>query len=337
MSSEILLLFDPSGMGRVVSGGPITAVSGQTIKGIVNMDAALAEVEGIDHVKIALAGTVETSIRGTDDSVSLLRKELVLWRNGISPQSPRSTLTRLPFSFRIPKTLPPSFDTDPDYETMRDTRGAVRYVLEVSGVMPREGWLKCVRRGYANIKLTSLVSPEPLGVTDSIPLAAGARVSHRVHECVRPHWWARPCRAELELALPYRLTYPTGTLVPLQLLVETTTRPMKTSLIPKAISRLLFPAPPSEAISIDLWIERQSFLNAKNRTHTVSDRLDPLQLPPLGPETPLELQRSEKASQLVVEDPIWTRSKSKWTCECTVRLETSAIFPCVPSFETLNF
>ena len=100
----------------------------------------------------------------TENSHSLYRQEVGLWHIDKAPTSSApssSTSTRIPFSFKLPHDLPPSFQIDGLHAECR-----VGHVLEVLGTRPNAS-------NHRIVVPLSVVAPDALGTQHRQTLEGG--------------------------------------------------------------------------------------------------------------------------------------------------------------------
>ncbi|KZT69103.1 hypothetical protein DAEQUDRAFT_276022 [Daedalea quercina L-15889] len=140
---------------------PIAA--GDAIKGSVRLDLRVLGEERVGEVRTNLRGILHSSIkrngRPLTDTIYLVKQSTSVWRRGMPSSS--SDILKVPFKFRLPDHLPPSFD-------FSDSGDSVRISYTVEAVPDRSS----TRSTRVEAALT-VVPDDPVGVDIKSGLESG--------------------------------------------------------------------------------------------------------------------------------------------------------------------
>ncbi|KAJ7029973.1 hypothetical protein C8F04DRAFT_1187146 [Mycena alexandri] len=258
---------------------------GETIQGHVELNAALAQGDSLEQLRIKFKGTIHSRIVAQTgkaaiayrSTIMLFHTKLPLWSRGAAFPEPGTDILVFPFEFTLPKKLPPAFHCS---ATSRSA--TIRYSLEVVG--ERAGFYRTSRRIRRQISVVPAASQSQLMAKETLMQG-----------------WNGPWREitqEEKLTVPDMSSYPIVTAIPFKFRVQTETKPMHASYhsVGKA-GKQLFPAPPAMSSDVKLILRRRAEIRVPPRTHHVED------------EYPLEgsLGDAEQVAAVhqIVEEPEW--------------------------------
>ncbi|RPD67562.1 hypothetical protein L226DRAFT_529889 [Lentinus tigrinus ALCF2SS1-7] len=236
---------------------PTIFCTGGDVYGEVLLDFRQVQQENIQQVHVKLRGFMQTMINRQSstqrETIPLIHSSLDLWTQGSAYPPPGTDILHLPFRFRLPDTLPPSFH----YHT-RVTSAYVLYELAAVGVRP--GMFQFNRR----LRMPLAVVPkDTMGgrLRDSMS-SLGWRKGEKV-EKIRKGLWGDYSTVQVELLLTDMPVLPLFTDIPFIINVTTTTAPLtrsKADAHPE--SKPIFPAPPAIHTAIDFRLMRIMRLRA---------------------------------------------------------------------------
>ncbi|TBU44361.1 hypothetical protein BD309DRAFT_40826 [Dichomitus squalens] len=235
--------------------------SGSQVEGEVSVDFRQSTQDKIQEVHVKLRGFAQTMI--TRDKTTLREvhplvfSNLSLWSHGGEYPAPGSDILRLPFRFRLPDMLPPSFQ----YSGFQKS-ASVLYSVTVVGV--RSGTFQMNRR----IRVPLVVLPRDvhgMQVRQAIP-SSGFRTVY-VEEKIRRGLWGDYATARVEFSLPDIQELPLFCDIPYQVKIITTTAPLtaaKAAAQPE--DKPIFPSPPSNPTDNNLKLCGRILLRARQFT-----------------------------------------------------------------------
>jgi hypothetical protein len=292
--------------------------------------------------------------------VPLVHEHIQLWQRGEAFPSPGSHTLTVPFTFRLPVNLPPSFHADGAAKS-----GNITYYLEVVAFRP--GLFHPNRRVRAVIAVLPMGTPQVVQLRSQLTSGWGTDmpwISLPYKEPIRSGVWGDysqvevtvrpPCSSTVpisqlgvQLRMPDIPAIPFGAPVPIQLDIVTTTKPLKPSDIPdEGDDKPLFPAPPTDATSIELGLHRKVRVEARSPStayDTINDNLGNLG----------GLGRLDGAAQVRVwqDEPQWTAApeeehhsklhffkrdkepEERRVCRRASHFATTVVFTCPPTFD----
>ncbi|KAK7683806.1 hypothetical protein QCA50_013182 [Cerrena zonata] len=288
-------------------------VAGETVHGEIELNTPLFSSSGITTLIARLSGSVEvlnTSVTvtihdnsplyvvppkltpKTENSRSLYHQELELWRAD-TPSS--STSNRIPFSFKLPQDLPPSFQVDGIHAECR-----VGHVLEVLGTRPNAS-------SHRIVVPLSVVAPDSLGTQHRQTLEGGWNgpwLPVKKEARIRKGVFGSHSSVQVELLLPCLSPLPLFTRIPFLVNIVTFTKEMKAEESSRRSQDAVFPTPPQHAKDISFWLQRQIDLVVDG--HSVKEVDDYVRLGGLGEES----SSGEDGPEVRVLDKEWIPSSN---------------------------
>ncbi|KAI0691290.1 hypothetical protein C8T65DRAFT_670569 [Cerioporus squamosus] len=245
---------------------PTIYCAGSNVEGEVLVDFRRVQEEGIQQVHVKLRGSVHTMISADKSSaretIPLIYTSLDLWTQGSAYPPPGTDILHLPFRFRLPDNIPPSFHYS--------GRGKSAYVLyELTAVGVRPGTFQFNRK----LRTPLAVVPKDLTggkLRDSMG-SLGWRKCERT-EKIRRGLWGEYATAHVELVFPDLPVLPLFTDIPFIINVTTTTAPLtraKADAHPD--NKPIFPPPPAIHSEIDFRLVRHMKVRAKHRSRESID------------------------------------------------------------------
>ncbi|RPD67560.1 hypothetical protein L226DRAFT_529885 [Lentinus tigrinus ALCF2SS1-7] len=249
----------PPSQALTLSIPPTIFCAGSDVEGEVLLDFRQLQQENIQQVYVKLRGSVQTMVQRDKktkrETIPLIHSSLDLWTQGSAYPPPGTDILRLPFRFRLPENLPPSFH----YHTWAKS-GYVLYELTAVGVRP--GAFQFNRR----LRMPLAVVPkDTMGgkLRDSMA-SLGWRKGEKV-EKIRKGLWGDYSTVQVELLLPDMPVLPLFTDIPFIINVTTTTAPLtrsKADAHPE--NKPIFPAPPAMHTEIDFRLMRIMRIRAEH-------------------------------------------------------------------------
>ncbi|TFK83755.1 hypothetical protein K466DRAFT_497860 [Polyporus arcularius HHB13444] len=230
--------------------------AGGDVEGEVLLDFRQLQQENIQQVHVKFRGSVHTYVfplSNYEDETILVRSSLDLWMPGAAYPPPGTDILRLPFRFRIPENVPPSFH----YRSW-DKSACVLYELVVVGVRP--GTFQFNRR----LRIPRAVVPkDAFGARLRQNIGAvGWRKGERT-ERMRKGLWGEYSTAHVELLYPDIPALPLFTDIPFIINVTTTTAPLtraQADALPE--NKPIFPPPPAIHSEINFRLMRITRIRA---------------------------------------------------------------------------
>ncbi|KAJ7287062.1 hypothetical protein C8J57DRAFT_1707461 [Mycena rebaudengoi] len=241
-------------------------VAGEVIQGRVDLNVALAQKDGIEHLRIKFRGSIETTIKRsayngvaiTDtpykQNVSLFRMDKTLWDSGTTPGA---HALEFPFQFQLPEGLPPSFHCSAPRHS-----AVISYSLEIVGDRP--GLFHRNRRVRRLISVVPAASTQQLLAKESLKQGfRGAWKLIGIDKKMRKGILGDYSYAKIELQIPDSPSFPIATDIPFRFHVVTHTKSMRHSERPvDKHGELLFPAPPALFSDVALGLLRKTNIKA---------------------------------------------------------------------------
>ncbi|KAI0725864.1 hypothetical protein C8Q72DRAFT_567853 [Fomitopsis betulina] len=231
-------------------------VPGDVVIGSVRLDLPALRAERVGEVRVNLSGVLHSSIsrhgRSLTDTVHLVQQSISVWRRGMPSSS--SDILNIPFKFRLPADLPPSFD-------FNDTGDSARITYTIEAVPDHSG----IRTSRVEVPLT-VVPDDPEGGRVRPALDAGWDGSWTT-KVVREQL----CRAHgligdatMELTYPSMPSLPLSATIPFTLRVITVSPPLS-----RDDNSTIWPAPPSHPREVLAEVEQcvSIRIGAETRTH----------------------------------------------------------------------
>jgi len=307
-------------------------VAGETIQGRVELNVARAQDEGIENLCINLRGSIVTTIiesncDGSDTkherTIELINFGKSLWERGTAFPNPGSHVLVLPFQFKLPDNLPPSF-----HLSVLHHEAVISYTLEVVGSRP--GLLRRDRIIRKIFPVLPAASPAQILAKSSLKQGwDGAWRTIFLEQKMRYGLWGDYSHAGAEVKIPNLASLPRATPFPLKLYIETRTKPMARTAAPlDKHNKPLFPAPPSQSAEVKLFFQREASIRAQRRDGTGKDSFETEG--GLGDPATTSVKSTVEEAEWI-PDPenedhgVWKRS---------VRFETTVSLPFAPTFST---
>ncbi|KAM5542508.1 hypothetical protein V8D89_003967 [Ganoderma adspersum] len=235
--------------------------SGGHIKSEVVLDFRQLTQDNIQEVHVKLRGFAQTLI--TRDKTTLrevqplIYSNLSVWSHGSEYPAPGSDLLRLPFCFRLPDTLPPSFQ----YQGFQKS-ASVLYSVTAVGVRP--GTFQMNRR----IRNPLVILPmDQLGMQVRRTMSSASFRMVYAEEKMRRGLWGDYATARVEFSIPDVRVLPLFCDIPYKIKIVTTTAPLTAA---KALAhpagKPIFPSPPSAHTEINFKVCRRVYIRAKRFT-----------------------------------------------------------------------
>ncbi|KAJ7771999.1 hypothetical protein DFH07DRAFT_803348 [Mycena maculata] len=307
-------------------------VSGEIISGHVEFDLARAQVDGIESVRVNLKGCIVTKVieLNSDGSnttheraIELLNSTKLLWERGTAFPDPDTHVLPLPFQFRLPDNLPPSFDLHVHHH-----EASISYAIEVLGTRP--GCLRKNRQICKIFKVLPAASPAQILAKRSLKQGwGGPWRTVFLEQKIRQGVWGDYGHARVEAKVPDLTSFPCATAIPLQFCIQTRTKPMSCTDAPEDKSgRPLFPAPPAQSADVKLFFHREANIRALRRNGTAKDsfRIHGSLGDPASTSVKSDIQDAEW-----IPDP---EKKDRGVWKRAVRFETTVSLPFAPTFST---
>ncbi|KAH9939408.1 uncharacterized protein BXZ73DRAFT_99613 [Epithele typhae] len=232
---------------------PVIHPSGSMVEGHVAINLRLVHEEDIDEVQVRLRGVGQTRVDEGDSSSygkrQLVRDNLILWTRGSAYPEPGSDVLPVPFSFKLPAQLPPSF-----LHRTVSCQAAVRYSVTAVGV----------RRGILHVNKRQCV---PLTVIPTDTVGASIKRKNATHswrtyskdERIRRGLWGAYSTVSVQLSLPDILMLPLSSTIPYTITVTTKSPPLTRA---QAAARPLFPPIPDAPDALEFVLRRRMFVRA---------------------------------------------------------------------------
>nr|GAT56208.1 predicted protein [Mycena chlorophos] len=252
----------------------VTRVAGEIITGFIRVNMQLAQEAGIEQVRIKFRGSIHTSINGQSsttyrDTVVLFHQKVPLWNQGSAYPEPGSHILNVPFQFKLPPHLPPSFHCEGP-----SRHATVGYSVEVIGERP--GLFKFNKRIRRPFSVVPAASPEQMLLKESLrqnwngPWKTWSR-----HEKLRRGIWGDYSHVRATILIPDIPNFPISTRIPFSLFIETDTKPMKREDCPDGPvdkhNTPLFPKPPGRSSEVRFQLYRWAQLRVRSRTRQVQN------------------------------------------------------------------
>jgi len=307
-------------------------VAGETIHGRVELNLARAQDTGIESLSVNLRGSIVTTITecncdGSDTkherTIVLINSATLLWERGTAFPDPGSHVLMLPFDFKLPDNLPPSF-----HLSVLHHEAVISYTLEVVGSRPG-----LLRRDHLIRKIFSVLpAASPAQILAKRDLKRGWDGDWRsisLEQKMRYGIWGDYSRARAEVKIPDLTSLPRATPFPLKLRIETHTKPMSRTTAPvDKNNKPLFPAPPSRSAEVKLFFQREASIRAQRRDGAGKDCFETEG--GLGDPTTTSVKSTIEEAEWI-PDPdredrgVWKRS---------VQFDTTVSLPFAPTFST---
>ncbi|RDX47805.1 hypothetical protein OH76DRAFT_1484486 [Lentinus brumalis] len=248
--------------------------AGSNVEGEVLLDFRQLREEDIQQVQVKLRGSVHTMIKRDKttlrETIPLVYVSLDLWTQGSAYPLPGTDTIRLPFRFRLPDNLPPSFH----YSGWQKS-AYVLYELTIVGVRPGTfQFNKKLRMPLAVVPKDTIGKNLRNGIA-----SLGWRKGERT-EKIRRGLWGDYSTAHVELLFPDMPVLPLFVDIPFIINVTTTTAPLtraKADAHPE--DRPIFPSPPTIS-EIDFRLVRFMKIRAERfSTECIDDLLGARRVP----------------------------------------------------------
>ncbi|KAJ7350666.1 hypothetical protein DFH08DRAFT_741785 [Mycena albidolilacea] len=306
-------------------------VAGETIQGRVELNVALAQDEGIENLHVNLKGSIVTTIIESnfdgsetkhERAIELINSGKSLWERGTVFPDPGSHILVLPFKFKLPTNLPPSF-----HLSVLHHEAIISYTLEVVGSRP--GLFSKDRLIRKIFPVLPAASPAQILAKKSMRKGwHGPWKTISLERKMRPGFWGDYSHASAEVKIPDLEAFPRATAVPVNLYIETRTKSMARTAAPvDKHHKPLFPAPPTQSAEVKLFFDREASIRAQRRKGTVVDSFQTHG----GFGDPANSVEPTFEEAEWIPDPerkdygVWKRS---------VRFETTVTLPFAPTFST---
>ncbi|KAJ7655687.1 hypothetical protein DFH06DRAFT_481925 [Mycena polygramma] len=307
-------------------------VAGETIQGRVELNLARAQDEGIESLSINLRGSIVTTIiednldgseTKNERTINLIDSGKLLWERGTAFPDPGSHVLVLPFHFKLPDNLPPSF-----HLSVLHHEAVISYTLEVVGTRP--GLLRRDRVIRKVFPLLPAASPAQILAKSSLKQGwDGAWRSVFFEQKMRYGIWGEHSHARVEVQIPNLTSLPRATPFPLTLRIETRTKPMFRTAGPvDKYDKPLFPAPPSQSAEVKLFFEREARIRAQRRDGTGKDSFQTHG--GLGDPTTSSVKST-------IDEPEWIpdpEREDRGVWKRSVQFDTTVSLPFAPTFST---
>ncbi|KAH9836123.1 uncharacterized protein C8Q71DRAFT_67156 [Rhodofomes roseus] len=229
-------------------------VTGDVSEGTVRLDLPALGEERVGEVHAHLKGFLTTTLNRhgptLTDTISLLQQSILLWKRGMP--SPSSGILTVPFRFKLPDNLPPSFD-------FSDEGISVRISYSVEAAPDRSG----IRSERVESTVT-VVQNDPESSQISLRLAQGwnepwttktiSKRFRRVHGLVGD--------ATLNLTYPSSPALPTNSNIPFKLHVVTVS-----SLMSRDDDGRIWPSPPTQPREILAELRQRVYSRIGSESH----------------------------------------------------------------------
>lgn len=298
--------------------------AGDLLTGYVDLNMPLAQQKGVDQVRVKLRGAAQsrTTVGNTacEQTEWLVRDDLMLWTPGSAFPAPDTHVLRLPFTFQLPDTLPPSF-----HYIGGGIMGRIGYSVEVVGHRPG----RFTRNRRVGCVFPLLPVADPLDVSTRMDLLSGWNGNWKkieVGKDIRQGLFGQYSHVEIEISLPDITSFPFDTPLPFRMHIMTRTKDMKHADVEAMVSKgkELFPAPPLKPISVLLRLHK--LIRAEANAQKLSSTQHGPNLIP-------------KDSQFNVSEPEWIVTSEKngeelGQLQRVVELNTMIAFTSSPTFST---
>ncbi|KAJ7754566.1 hypothetical protein B0H16DRAFT_1542796 [Mycena metata] len=336
----------------------LVRVAGETIEGHVDFNVPLARKDGIENLRFEVRGVIRTQIYRQYGDAGIVHKETVplfssvdsLW----TPESPDtgSDVVSLPFRFKLPDDLPPSF-----YRW----DGTVRYSLEA--VCERPGKFHPNRRARQIFSVTPAASKNQLLAKESLRQGwTGPWKETKKEEKIRQGIWGEYSHVYATFSIPDLPSFPIATPIPYSFQIVTETKTVDHSDHPDdKHGHPLFPAPPT--LSTDLTQILCRKIECRVRTDNIFSRTKPKythhekrtetfdlqknrRLEEKDRKAPTDYGQTEsitctQAVEAIVDEPEWIPKdhKSRGIWRRSVRFTSTLTLPFAPtlSSETIDW
>ncbi|KAJ7099487.1 hypothetical protein B0H15DRAFT_548865 [Mycena belliarum] len=307
-------------------------VAGDYVAGRVELNLARAQDEGVESLRVNLQGCmVTTIIEGNSDgadarheqTVELIKSSKTLWDRGTAFPDPGSHVLDLPFQFKLPENLPPSFHICGCHH-----EAVIRYGIEVVGHRP--GRLRKDRRIEKSLTVLPAASPAQVLAKRTLKQGwGGPWKTFFLDQKIRQGIWGDHSHVRIEVKMPKLESYPRATPLPVKFYIETRTKPMSRTDAPEDKShRPLFPAPPTQSADVKLYFHRAASIRANRKYGTGNDSFQTRG--GLGDPTSTKVKSTVDAAEWI-PDP---KKQDQGVWKRAVRFETKELLPYAPSFST---
>ncbi|KAI0691288.1 hypothetical protein C8T65DRAFT_670562 [Cerioporus squamosus] len=239
---------------------PLVYAAGSTVDGEVEIDFRQLREQHVEEILVRLYGTSETYIYRNNlrtvhrEAIRLVHENQSIWTRGGAYPPAGSDVLRVPFSFKLPDQLPPSFR----YDKLEES-ATVRYALSAVGV--RKGVLNFNRKYYIPI---AVLPKDELGAKireNAEPEVRGWK-KHVREERIRKGLWGEYAKVKVELSLPDIPVLPLFSAIPYIVHVETTTPPQTYAKAGES-SKPIFPPVPTSPHEINFKLRRRLQMRAE--------------------------------------------------------------------------
>ncbi|KAH9939407.1 uncharacterized protein BXZ73DRAFT_43774 [Epithele typhae] len=242
---------------------PAIHPSGSSVEGHVAINLRLVHEEDISEVQVRLRGVGLTSVKQGEDTGSgkthLVRDNVTLWTRGSAYPEPGSDVLPVPFSFKLPAQLPPSF-----HHRSVGCDATVRYSVTAVGV--RRGILHVNKRQCVPL---TVVPTDAVGASIKRDNATHGWTSYSKDERIRRGLWGAYSNVSVRLSIPHIPVLPIASTIPYTITVTTTTPPLTRA---QAAARPLFPPIPHDPDALEFKLRRHMFVRAgTHKTRPTAD------------------------------------------------------------------
>ncbi|RPD67563.1 hypothetical protein L226DRAFT_499814 [Lentinus tigrinus ALCF2SS1-7] len=233
---------------------PLVYVAGGTIGGEVEIDFRQLREQNIEEIQVRLRGRSETYIHRNNlkntvhETIRLVHENQSLWHEGGAYPPAGSDTLRVPFSFKLPDALPPSFRYD-----ILEESATIRYALTAVGV--RKGLLNFNKKYYTPI---AVLPRDDVGakIREDAQREVRPWKKYEREERIRKGLWGDYAKVKVELSLPDIPVLPLFSAIPYTVYVETTTAPQTRAKAGES-SKPIFPPVPASPHQIDFRLRRR--------------------------------------------------------------------------------
>ncbi|KAJ7104571.1 hypothetical protein C8R43DRAFT_1166199 [Mycena crocata] len=306
-------------------------VAGETVSGLVELNVARAQDDGVESLRVNLRGSIITKIvesnsDGSDTkherTIELIDSGKSLWERGTAFPNPGTHVLVLPFQFKLPDDLPPSF-----HLSVLHHEATISYTIEVVGGRP--GLLRRDRQIRKVFTVLPAASPEQILAKAMLKQGwGGPWRTVSAEQKMRPGIWGDYSHARAQVKIPNLASFPRATTVPLVFFVETRTKTMSRADAPlDKHNKPLFPAPPSQSADVKLFFHREANIRTQRRNGMGNDCFPHGGLgEPDSTSVKSTIEQAEWIPDAEATDRgVWKRS---------VQFETTVTLPFAPSFST---
>ncbi|KAI0802071.1 hypothetical protein BC629DRAFT_1284933 [Irpex lacteus] len=322
---------------------PTLRVPGEVVEGVAQLYFPNLAKDKIEEVHVKLRGSIYTEItRSTGTStivdpkrVHVAKENISLWSSssGVYPP-PDSDILEIPFTFKLPASLPPSFEC---VGATKSEKAHIRYGIAIVGKRPG-----VLRHNQRITKGFPVLPPDPSGAELREALQRGWTGSWRTlmdKKQIRKGLWGDHSEVEMTLVIPDIAALPLFSPIPFTLTFVTHSKEMKGG--SKSAEEAVFPEPPLGPQAVDFTLTRNVWIKTTVYDHTRKNDFV-AQLGGLGSR---KSGSGTGGSADVVVTPLkkeWTPSdgekgeKGRWRQESTFK--STFQLSCAPTFstETLN-